>query len=196
MPTSSVGPLDRVSSEDGFLSTSPSLQKGLRPSHRRCIFPGTKRSSASSGLSKPRWRRRCGWSSRVDLRFKGQSYEINVPIRGDLRRAFHQAHRIRYGYASRKEAIEVVTVRLVVRTPRPFRRPRAPLHRGSRPRSRRVLFDDGWHDVPVHERSRLGVGSEIDGPAIVAEDHATTVVPPGSHLTVDRFGLLEVEVPR
>jgi len=139
---------------------------------------------------------RAQFESSVDLRFKGQSYEINVPIRGDLRRAFHQAHRIRYGYASRKEAIEVVTVRLVVRTPRPFRRPRAPLHRGSRPRSRRVLFDDGWHDVPVHERSRLGVGSEIDGPAIVAEDHATTVVPPGSHLTVDRFGLLEVEVPR
>ncbi|TLZ92867.1 MAG: hydantoinase/oxoprolinase family protein [Methanobacteriota archaeon] len=139
---------------------------------------------------------RAQFESSVDLRFKGQSYEINVPIRGDLRRAFHRAHRLRYGYASRSEAIEVVAARLVVRMPRPFRRPRAPLHRGSRPRSRRVLFDDGWHDVPVHERSRLGVGSEIDGPAIVAEDHATTVVPPGAHLTVDRLGLLEVEVPR
>src|SRR5437773_412683 len=136
------------------------------------------------------------FDSSVDLRFKGQSYEINVPIRGDLRRAFHRAHRLRYGYASRTEAIEVVTVRLVVRMPRPIRQPRPPPPSESRPQVRRVLFDDGWHDAPVHERARLGVGSEIDGPAIVAEDHATTVVPPGGHLTVDRFGLLEVEVPR
>src|SRR5207237_9939351 len=73
---------------------------------------------------------RAQFESSVDLRFKGQSYEINVPIRGDLRRAFHRAHRLRYGYASRSEAIEVVAARLVVRMPRPFRRPRAPLHRG------------------------------------------------------------------
>ena len=139
---------------------------------------------------------RAQFDSSVDLRFKGQSYEINVPIRGDLRRAFHRAHRLRYGYASRTEAIEVVTVRLVVRMPRPIRQPRPPPPSESRPQVRRVLFDDGWHEAPVHERARLGVGSEIDGPAIVAEDHATTVVPPAGHLTVDRFGLLEVEVPR
>src|SRR5204863_7331786 len=101
---------------------------------------------------------RAQFESSVDLRFKGQSYEINVPIRGDLRRAFHRAHRLRYGYASRTEAIEVATVRLVVRMPRPIRQPRPPPPSESRPQVRRVLFDDGWHDAPVHDRARLGVG--------------------------------------
>src|SRR5204863_32077 len=60
-----------VHSAVGFPSTSPSPQKGSRPSHRPCIFPGTKRSSAPSGLSKPRWRRRCGWSSPVAALTRG-----------------------------------------------------------------------------------------------------------------------------
>src|SRR5206468_9341327 len=51
----------------------------------------------------------------VDLRYRGQSYEINVPARGDLARAFRREHRRRYGYASREERIELVTVRLMVR---------------------------------------------------------------------------------
>jgi len=57
-----------------------------------------------------------------------------------------------------------------------------------------VLFDDGWRETPVHERGRLGPGKEIEGPAVVSEDHATTIVPPGGHLRVDRFGFLEITV--
>ena len=132
----------------------------------------------------------------VDLRFHGQSYEINVPVRGSIAQAFLREHRRRYGYASREEPIEVVAVRLVVRVPRPVRKPRPPAARESEPRRRKVLFEDGWHETPVYERNRLGVGRSMEGPAVVSEDHVTTVVPPGGHLTVDRFGLLEVEVGR
>jgi len=57
-----------------------------------------------------------------------------------------------------------------------------------------VLFDDGWHVTPVHERGRLGADTEIEGPAVVSEDHATTIVPPYGRLRVDRSGLLEISV--
>jgi N-methylhydantoinase A len=131
----------------------------------------------------------------VDLRFHGQSYEIGVPARGDLARAFRREHRRRYGYASRTERIELVTIRLVVRVPRPIPRPRPPSSVVAvGPQSRRVLFDDGWQEIPVHERGRLGPGMELEGPAIVSEDHATTLVSPGSRLAVDRSGLLEISV--
>jgi len=137
---------------------------------------------------------RAHFDAGADLRFKGQSYEINVPLRGDLGRAFRREHARRYGYAAKTEPIELVTIRLVARLPRPIRVPRSPSAREASPRHRRVLFDDGWEDTSVYPRSGLGVDREIEGPAIVEEDHATTVVPPGARLHVDRFGLLAIEV--
>src|SRR5437870_1315559 len=124
--------------------------------------------------------RRSRVEASVDLRFRGQSYEISVPARGNLVRAFRREHRRRYGYASRSERIELVTVRLVARVPRAVPRPRPPNRVAAvAPHGRRVLFDDGWHDTPVHARARLGADTEIDGPAVVSEDHVTTIVPPG-----------------
>src|SRR5207302_10275724 len=100
--------------------------------------------------------RRARIEASVDLRFRGQSYEISVPVRGDLARAFRREHRRRYGYASRSEPIEVVTIRLVARVPRAVPRPRPPQPASAvAPHSRRVLFDDGWCDTPVPERGRL-----------------------------------------
>lgn len=130
----------------------------------------------------------------VDLRFRGQSYEINVPLRGNLESAFRRAHRRRYGYASREEPIELVTIRLTVRVPRPRYLPSPPGRVKPRLTTRKALFEDGWHEVPVFARPTLPVGFHEAGPVIVEEDHATTVVPPGASLKVDSLGLLEIEV--
>jgi len=134
------------------------------------------------------------FNASVDLRYRGQSYEINIPLRADLARAFRREHRRRYGYASREEPIELVTVRLTVRLPRPVNLPRSPESPVPRMSRRRVLFDDGWSDVPVFDRASLPVGFEEEGPAIVAEDHATTVVPPGANFRIQPRGLMEIEV--
>ncbi|HEX6154514.1 MAG TPA: hydantoinase B/oxoprolinase family protein, partial [Burkholderiales bacterium] len=41
------------------------------------------------------------------------------------------------------------------------------------------MFTGGrWHDAPLYRREDLGAGSRIDGPAIIAEANATTVVEP------------------
>src|SRR6185436_14636601 len=41
------------------------------------------------------------------------------------------------------------------------------------------MFTGGrWHDAPLYRRDDLGPGSRIDGPAIIAEANATTVVEP------------------
>lgn len=130
----------------------------------------------------------------VDLRFRGQSYEINVPMRGDLASAFRRAHRERYGYASAREPIEAVTVRLVARVPRRLQRPAPPRRCVPRADTRSVLFDRGWEEAHVLPRATLPVGFQAEGPLIVEEEQATTVVPPHATLRVDRLGLLEIEV--
>ena len=47
----------------------------------------------------------------VDLRYRGQSFELTVPIQDDLANAFHRAHDERYGYADPARPIELVAVR-------------------------------------------------------------------------------------
>jgi N-methylhydantoinase A len=47
----------------------------------------------------------------ADLRYAGQSFELTVPLGGDLAGAFHAAHEERYGYADRSRALELVAVR-------------------------------------------------------------------------------------
>jgi N-methylhydantoinase A len=138
--------------------------------------------------------RRSVLEASVDLRFRGQSYEINVPIRGDLAAAFRRAHRLRYGYASSAEPIEAVTARLVARVPRPRHLPAPPRDATPRADTRAVLFDSGWEEAHVLPRRTLPVGFESEGPLVIEEDQATTLVPPGAHLRVDRLGLLDIEV--
>jgi N-methylhydantoinase A len=47
----------------------------------------------------------------ADLRYVGQSFELTVPLGGDMAEAFHRAHEERYGYADRARDVELVAVR-------------------------------------------------------------------------------------
>jgi N-methylhydantoinase A len=142
----------------------------------------------------------------IDLRYRGQSYELSVPLPTPITpgavesavEAFHEAHRRRYGHANPAEPVEVVAVRLrgVVATDPP-RLPTEPptdaplddavLHR------RPVWFGpDGPTDTVAYDRDRLHHGHAFDGPAIVHQYDTTIVIPPGWHATVDATGCLEL----
>jgi N-methylhydantoinase A len=55
----------------------------------------------------------------ADLRYRGQSFELTVPLSPDLPAAFHRAHEDRYGYADPGREIELVAVRTAELTPGP-----------------------------------------------------------------------------
>jgi N-methylhydantoinase A len=55
----------------------------------------------------------------ADLRYRGQSFELTVPLGGDVARAFHRAHEERYGYAAPERAVELVAVRTAEVRPGP-----------------------------------------------------------------------------
>jgi 5-oxoprolinase (ATP-hydrolysing) len=57
----------------------------------------------------------------------------------------------------------------------------------------RLYWSGGWRDAPLHRRERLRPGDAIDGPAIVAEADATTVVDDGWRATVTQHGHLLLE---
>ena len=61
------------------------------------------------------------------------------------------------------------------------------------------MFTGGrWHEAPLYRREELGPGSRIDGPAIIAEANATTVVEPEWHATITTLNhlVLERSTPR
>lgn len=132
----------------------------------------------------------------VDLRYRGQSYELTVPYEASFVDAFHRLHERRYGYCAADREVELVNVRTVFtgRTDKPkFRKaPRqsrkaAPL--GTRP----VWFDGKRPRTAVYDRAQLGFGHQFDGPAIVGEYSSTTLVPPGFRCRVDEYLNLVLE---
>jgi len=128
----------------------------------------------------------------VDVRYVGQSYEIGVPLAAGFRAEFDRRHERLYGYAAPQREAEVVTVRVraVGRTAKP-ELPRSP-HLVSRlpvpVHVRPVCFGGRWLPSPFFHRDQLGSGMAGHGPAIVAGQDATVVVPPDFHLRVDEVG--------
>ena len=55
----------------------------------------------------------------ADLRYRGQSFELTVPLGPDLGERFHREHEERYGYADRERVVELVTVRTAEVVPGP-----------------------------------------------------------------------------
>jgi N-methylhydantoinase A len=47
----------------------------------------------------------------ADIRYAGQSFELTVPLGGDVAESFHRAHEERYGYADRGRPLELVALR-------------------------------------------------------------------------------------
>jgi N-methylhydantoinase A len=66
-------------------------------------------------------------SGEADLRYRGQSFELTVPLQPGLAEAFHAAHAERYGFADPDREVELVAVRTAdVRSAPPVELPALP----------------------------------------------------------------------
>jgi N-methylhydantoinase A/oxoprolinase/acetone carboxylase beta subunit len=144
----------------------------------------------------------------VDARYLGQGYELTVPVPpgpldaaalGRLRASFDAVYAARYGYASPREPVEVVTwklsasggppaVALAKASPAPGTPTRKPVRRAYFPETR------GYVDCQVYDRYALPPGLALAGPAIVEERESTTVLPPGTEAVVDEYANLVVRL--
>lgn len=124
------------------------------------------------------------------LRYVGQSFTLELDITpailtstdglASLEVAFTQKHQQEFGWVAEGRAIEWVTTKLQARVatvvdvppkvqPKPSTAPKAS--------TAQVYFDDGPHPCWVRQREHLP--AKFDGPGIITEYSATTVVPPG-----------------
>jgi N-methylhydantoinase A len=128
---------------------------------------------------------------RLDLRYRGQSYSLGVPWRGQAEstQRFHDLHERRYGHQLALP-VELVNVRLALRGPAGTL-PAQPIaeSRSAASRVRAALFG---HEtpVPVFVREALVGAASQPGPLLVTDAVATTYVAPGWRVAVDTCGNL------
>ena len=150
------------------------------------------------------------WSA--DLRYEGQSWELNIPVQrretvdqGALRSiadTFHQLHQQVYSFSEPNGVVEFVNLRVRATG----RNPALTLPRQAAPGTpadpqakgkRKVYFDQvGWLEIPIFERDALDVGSKIPGPCIVEEQISTTLIPEGFAGTIDEYRNIIIETTK
>ncbi|MET8567678.1 hydantoinase B/oxoprolinase family protein [Streptomyces sp. NPDC004783] len=132
------------------------------------------------------------------LRYDGTDTAVTVPLgeADDMARTFAERHRALYSFLlERPVVVEALSVEARGLTSQPdlgrLGGEGTPYGEADAPTTRLHVAGE-WRTVPLRERDRLRPGAVVPGPAVIAEDNATTVVDPGWRATVTEFGHLRL----
>ena len=135
---------------------------------------------------------------RAHLRYDGTDTALLVPLgtKAKMTEEFEAAYRRTYALLmDRPLVVEAVSVEAVglsrVRPPSIGDTAAGDDGEPAAPHDVAPMYADGrWHRVPLYDRDRLGIDCRLDGPAIVTERNATTVVAAGWTVRANEHGHL------
>jgi 5-oxoprolinase (ATP-hydrolysing) len=132
---------------------------------------------------------------RVHLRYEGSDLALVVPLADEagLRAAFEAAYRQRFAFVLPDKRLVVEAVSVEALWPGEALGTAAVLQQapaGDEATSLRFYSEGAWYDAQLIWRSALQSGQTVQGPAVIAEPTATTVIEPGWHASVDVHGNL------
>ena len=143
---------------------------------------------------------------KVHLRYEGSDTALVVPLGslGEIAAAFESAHQKQYGFVAPRKSyiVEAISVEVIGLAEDVADPPRAGPERQSPPTAAATSHMYGADNVlptPIYDRARLQSGHRIEGPAIIVDANATTVVEPGwraeitprAHLVLRRYQTIE-----
>jgi len=135
----------------------------------------------------------------LDVRYTGQSYELNVPYSEDFISDFYKAHSFMYGYAYMDKAIEIVNLRVraigkvipislpPISTNQIYNDP-APIE------YRQVEMSEGSSFLAVFAFERLAPGIKFVGPALIVSSDTTILINKNDVVNVDNYQNLLIDV--
>jgi N-methylhydantoinase A len=132
----------------------------------------------------------------VELRYRGQSYELTVPYGPGFIDDFHRRHRQLYSYGLNDGDCEIVNLRvLAVGRTRKLKIGKQKLRAGDPPvyGRRRVYLNGAFRDFYLYLRKELAPGQRLRTPALVMADEATLVVDDGFCASVDEYANIIME---
>ncbi len=136
----------------------------------------------------------------ADMRYRGQSYEIETGLeedwvtKGDLAAiagAFHAEHARVYGHGDPGANVQIINLRLVIvgAAPQPELKPLAASSKAPKSLGELdVYYDGARRKAALYDRADLLAGQRIAGPAVIQQDDATTIVLGGFDGEVDAHG--------
>jgi N-methylhydantoinase A len=140
----------------------------------------------------------------ADIRYAGQAFQLSLNVTVDelnsnglavLTDEFDRQHEQLFTFAHGKDH-EIVMIRAIVKAKSSLTADLKEVHEGdtdfdaAKIHDTKFYYEQEWHDAPIFDRGKLGVGAEVPGPAIVQEMDSTTLVLPGHVATVDSVGNL------
>ncbi len=131
----------------------------------------------------------------TDMRYLGQEHTVKVPAeRLDseaLAAAFHALHEQTYTFHldSPTQFVNFHLSGIVRQDPVDLSRyAPSPVGHTEPKGHREVYFEGRWHDTAIYERDELPANKTLEGPCIIEEASASTVVPPGMSAMLDELG--------
>lgn len=141
----------------------------------------------------------------ADMRYAGQSYEIETVLDPDwldeparIADAFHANHRLIYDYDDPEGRVEMINLRLsaIGAGPKPNFSEEGEIPTQARPTRHVPVYIGEIRDVPLYDRIQLSGGATFDGPAIIAQEDTTFIVPQGAQARVDRHLNIHLDLAR
>ncbi|MBY8976636.1 hydantoinase B/oxoprolinase family protein [Rhodobacteraceae bacterium NNCM2] len=131
---------------------------------------------------------------RAHLRYKGshQPLEVDFGTEAEMRARFDEAHKARFGFSAgeRELLIEALAVEAIGGADT-VSDAKAPELAGAEPLDTVTTVMEGEeHQTPLYDRDQMTPGQAIDGPAIIKERTATTIVEPGWQARLNDWGHL------
>lgn len=145
----------------------------------------------------------------LDMHYLGQTHTVSVPLPVDadapglsetlVRKSFENAYAGSFSRLLPGLAVRIVSLRVAAIGRRPpfdfsvFAPDASSSLDKAKSGSRKVWFDGGWRETSVWSRLDLPAGALIEGPAILEQGDATTVIEPGHIGRADALGNVIVE---
>ncbi len=140
----------------------------------------------------------------LDMLYQGQTHSVAArlpaavaatPDHAGLLAAFEAAYRVSFSRLLSGVPVQIISLRstAVGRRPHFDLAAFAPKGGNTARRTTRRAWFSGWCETPVYDRLSLPAGARIEGPAILEQPDATTVLEPGFAARVDAIGNLIVE---
>lgn len=141
----------------------------------------------------------------LDMRYKGQSYELTVPflpdeqMKDDYQGRFHRQHERTYGYQLPQAELEIVNLRLRATgfVPHPKIPQKIPGNPDPSPALLgfyKVGFSTDTQKIPFYHGEKLTSGNIISGPAVIVRSDTTILLELGDQGKIDPFDNLIIDV--
>lgn len=130
----------------------------------------------------------------LDIRYLGQSYELNIPFlpfdSQHFIQRFHQLHQHYYSYTLDDYHCEIVNLRVtgIGKSLKPeFHKKPAHIKAAEIHYRRKTYFNNQLQEFSIYLRQDLIPGNRIEIPALIVSNDATIIVPTGFAASVDNF---------